>query len=470
MGLLSIRHFLTSPAVLIALVILGFAFSNCTAQQEINDDFSNSNFDSRVAERGEWKFENNVASCESDPELYKKHKNHGPIIKWPSKEGFTDCALEFEIKPEQCQRVVFTFNGDGHIFRLLLLDPAKTTYKPKFDSCMIGWSTKSSKENKGNTMQPEGMPLLTDLGGKWVKIKAVVAGDLIKLSIGDYQTKLVHPSLARDKNLTMLSFAQGSMSVRNFKFRNLSANFETAVKDIQPIQRLPDDLARKTKSLNANYAVYAPDANHEGKLPLVIFLHGAGGNGDGGDIKKLQRGTARLIKQMKRVGQVPCYYVVPQCARGQKPERGIWRADDLNVLLGQLKITLPIDADRVYLTGTSMGGYGTWCWAAAHPENFAAVAPVCGGTGSGGPKDVTKDLNQWAKRLSRVPLWAFHGLDDKVVPFSRSKDLVDLIIKQGGKKVRLTGYPNVGHNAGKPTFSDPKFYEWLFQHKRKFDD
>lgn len=461
------------------LTITGFAIcvlsTSLCAGQEIKDNFSQPDFEARVAERGQWKFENNIASCESDPELYKKYKNHGPIIKWPSKEGFTDCTTEFEFQPNQCQRIVFTFNGDGHVFRISLLDPSRSPGKKKnAKSRVIGWKTKSSKENKGDSMMPDGLPTLDDLNGKWVKLKIVVSGDEVDMTIGGFHKTFAHDSLKRDKNVTTLSFAQGSMSLRNFRFSSAVKSKEAkrvAVKEIQAIQTLPEEIRKQTKSLNPNYAVHAPDADHNRKLPLVIFLHGGGGNGDSmDDIKQLHRRTTGLIKKMKRVGKEPCYFVVPQCARGEKPERGIWQADDLDLLLSHLKSSLRIDDDRVYLTGTSMGGFGTWCWAAASPENFAAVAPVCGGTGPGGPKDVTKDFDQWAKSLTRVPLWAFHGEDDKIVPFSRSKDMVNAIKKHGGKQVKLTAYPNTGHDAGGPAYGDPELYKWMFSKRRSSEN
>ena len=108
----------------------------------------------------------------------------------------------------------------------------------------------------------------------------------------------------------------------------------------------------------------------------------------------------------------PCYIVAPQCLKGTAEAKGTWLAEDLNRLLAHLKATLLIDQNRVYLTGHSMGGYGTWMWAATNPEHFAAVAPRAGGLGMGGPLDITPDFDQWAKNLTTVPLFG-HSTEPK---------------------------------------------------------
>ena len=191
-----------------------------TSAQSIVDDFSQAKFEARVAERGDWKFENRIASCASDPELYKTFKNHGPILKWPFANGFTDGSAEFEMKAQDCQRVVFTFNGDGHIFRVTLADEtlSATAGPSKVPTRLIAWAEKSSKQNKGDTIEPEGLPDLPAINGKWVKVKIEVTGKTADLTIGKFRTKLKHAALARNKNMTMLTFAHGTLAVRNFMF------------------------------------------------------------------------------------------------------------------------------------------------------------------------------------------------------------------------------------------------------------
>jgi predicted peptidase len=113
-----------------------------------------------------------------------------------------------------------------------------------------------------------------------------------------------------------------------------------------------------------------------------------------------------------------------------------------------------VDAGRVYLVGNSMGGTGTWALAAHCPERFAAIAPICG---RGDP------ASAW--RLRGLPTWAFHGADDHIVPLEQSERMIAALKKAGGD-ARLTVYPGVGHDAWTQTYANPRFYEWLLQHRR----
>ncbi len=231
------------------------------------------------------------------------------------------------------------------------------------------------------------------------------------------------------------------------------------------IATLPAPLAAKTLAFNPDYLVHSPrDIKKAAKLPLVIYLHGGGGVGH--DINRIKGKTALIVNHIQTKGKEPVIVVAPQCFRKTEGVRGGWLADDLNIWLKQIKATLPIDERRIYLTGTSMGGYGTWMWAASNPQHFAAVAPLCGGLGKGGPKDITDDFDQWAKSLSTVPLWAFHGGKDTVVPTDRSQRMVKAIKENGNRDVKLTVYPELGHGIAKATYSDAAVYEWLFKWKK----
>ena len=185
--------------------------------EEFVDEFGGPKLAGRLAERGEWKFENGIASCVADPDLYKQFKNHGPILKWPRK--FSDAAIQFEMKATDCQRVVFTLNGDGHIFRVTLADerPDAPAGMSKVPTRIIVWATKSSKQNKGDTIKPKSMPDLPAVNEKWVPVKLDVKGRQAILTIGDFQTEINHAALARDKNMVMLTFAHGELAVRNFR-------------------------------------------------------------------------------------------------------------------------------------------------------------------------------------------------------------------------------------------------------------
>ena len=203
-----------------------FIASPYSCADEFADDFRNAKLEGRLSERGEWKFENGVANCVADPILYKKYKNHGPILKWPHE--FNDTTIQFEMKAENCQRVVFTLNGDGHIFRVTLADERDDAPagKSRVPTRMIAWATKSSKQNKGDTIKPEHMPDLPAVNEKWVPVQLTVKGNRAMLTIGDFQTEINHTALEREKNMVMLTFAHGELSVRNFRMNSSGTSAE----------------------------------------------------------------------------------------------------------------------------------------------------------------------------------------------------------------------------------------------------
>ncbi|NNM28140.1 MAG: prolyl oligopeptidase family serine peptidase [Akkermansiaceae bacterium] len=231
------------------------------------------------------------------------------------------------------------------------------------------------------------------------------------------------------------------------------------------VARLGPELARRTVFLNPDYLVFAPKVKDGGKVPLLIYLHGAGGVGD--DIDRIKGQPRAVVEGIERFRKGPCIVVAPQCLKATPAGRGVWTPEDLDVLLGHLKATLPVDEKRIYLTGNSMGGYGSWVWGGNAPEHFAAIAPIVGGIGRGGPKDVTPDLENWAANLAKVPVYAFAGAQDRVVPAERSERMIAAIRKAGGKKARLKVYPDEGHNARRVVYSRPEFYDWMFAQRRE---
>ncbi|MCL5096415.1 MAG: prolyl oligopeptidase family serine peptidase [Candidatus Omnitrophica bacterium] len=178
--------------------------------------------------------------------------------------------------------------------------------------------------------------------------------------------------------------------------------------------------------------------------PLVLFLHGAGESGN--DLEKVKtHGPPKLVEAN---GPFPFILVSPQShGRG-------WNVEVLNALLDSVIEQYRVDKDRVYLTGLSMGGFGTWSLAAAHPEKFAAIAPICGG---GNPAD--------AKKLAKLPIWVFHGAKDTTVPIKRSEEMVDAIKAEDGSP-KFTVYPDAGHDSWTATYNNPEFYQWLLAQRR----
>ncbi len=195
------------------------------------------------------------------------------------------------------------------------------------------------------------------------------------------------------------------------------------------------------------YLLYLPkDYDKKEAWPLMLFLHGAGERGDNLDLVK-KHGPPKLIEEGK---SFPFVVVSPQC-----PENQWWEPVALTALLDETVEKYKIDKDRIYVTGLSMGGFGTWSLAAYAPKRFAAIVPICGGGEAIA-----------ARYLPHVPTWVFHGAKDPVVPLSRSEAMVDAL-KQAGGNVKFTVYPNAGHDAWTETYANPKLYDWLLEQKRK---
>ncbi|MGB0578681.1 MAG: hypothetical protein ACPGVU_03165 [Limisphaerales bacterium] len=171
----------------------------------VRDGFDSAKHPQRQALRGEWKFADQTAFCVSDPDDYKKYKNHGPILRWPCK--FIDGTVEFEIKPKDCQRIVITLNEEGHVFRISLNDEQRTR--------IFGWIGRSSKTNKPKTIAQDGVPTAKAISGQWVKGRLVFKGDVAQVKIGDYSARLKHASIGRKKGEFTISFALGECSFRN---------------------------------------------------------------------------------------------------------------------------------------------------------------------------------------------------------------------------------------------------------------
>jgi predicted peptidase len=202
------------------------------------------------------------------------------------------------------------------------------------------------------------------------------------------------------------------------------------------------------------------------KYPLVIFLHGAGERGDDNE-KQLLHGMNNFASDETRA-KYPAFVIAPQCPTGEA-WGGIRRLAKADTPAGQLTPALsatlkaaemlgkefPIDDKRIYVTGLSMGGYGTWDAIAKRSELFAATVPICGG---GDPASAIK--------MKNIPIWAFHGADDKTVPAERSREMIEAL-KAAGAEPKYTEYPGVGHNSWSQTYSDPELYVWLFAQRKK---
>ncbi len=203
-----------------------------------------------------------------------------------------------------------------------------------------------------------------------------------------------------------------------------------------------------TKTVGCQYLLYLPaDYGKDNRAwPLLLFLHGSGERGKNLNLVK-HHGPPKLLD----AGWNPPFIVVsPQCPRIEEE----WPTDMLNSLLDTLIQKYRVDTSRVYLTGLSMGGYATWKLAMEHPERFAAIAPICGG---GDPESVCA--------IRDVPVWAFHGARDKVVPVEEQQAVVDALIQCGGNVI-FTVYRDATHNSWTRTYNNPKLYEWFLEHRK----
>ena len=205
-----------------------------------------------------------------------------------------------------------------------------------------------------------------------------------------------------------------------------------------------------------HYQVYVPaDYQTKPTWPAILFLHGAGESGD--DIQKVKiHGPPKLAAAGK---EFPFIVVSPQCPEGQR-----WDNDVVLALLDEVTERYRVDRGRVYLTGLSMGGFGTWSLGLAHPGRFAAIAPICGG---GDPLALLLADPKKVNALKTLPVWAFHGAKDPVVKLEESQRMVDTLKKFGCKEVELKVYPEAQHDSWTETYNSPKVYDWFLAHRRK---
>jgi predicted peptidase len=182
--------------------------------------------------------------------------------------------------------------------------------------------------------------------------------------------------------------------------------------------------------------------------PLMVFLHGAGERGN--DLNRVKKYGPPMI--VEEAPDFPFVLVSPQCPAGQH-----WDPRRLMALVDDLVARYRIDRRRIVLTGASLGAFGAWATAAANPDRFAALVPVCGW---GNPA--------LAPRLRDVPVWMFHGEEDRVVPISGSLEMLDAILSAGGD-ARFTSYPGIGHDAWTEAYATPELYAWLLERRTPRD-
>jgi predicted peptidase len=237
-----------------------------------------------------------------------------------------------------------------------------------------------------------------------------------------------------------------------------------------PAQEAAEAFAAKTiknGDFSLNYRIYAPQGlAPDEKVPLILFLHGAGERGVD-NLRQLRHGIPSLFSYILKKN-TPAIIIVPQCPPDMQWVDVPW-GDDAHTmppspsqpmqavmaLLTQCLAEMPVDLSRVYITGISMGGFGTWDFLQREAPLFAAGIPICGGG----------DTAEAAK-LIKTPIWTFHGGSDTTVKTQRSRDMAEAIKQAGGLLIQYTEYPGWGHDCWTSTYANDKVFDWLFDQKK----
>lgn len=221
------------------------------------------------------------------------------------------------------------------------------------------------------------------------------------------------------------------------------------------------------------YTVYVPrDWTPTRAWPVILSLHGSGERGSDG-VRQMQIGAAAAIRSHPE--RVPAIAVFPQT-----PAETRWLGEPVDAAMRALDEAITEfhgDRDRVYLTGLSMGGYGTYHVALAHPKRFAGLVVVCGGLRPH-PSTTAVQLSPLvegqsdpyayvARSLRDIPMWLFHGEADTVIPVDESRTMIAALRAEGAPEVHYTEYPGVGHNAWDRAYREADLWPWLFAQKRR---
>ncbi|WP_197442352.1 carboxylesterase family protein [Lignipirellula cremea] len=204
-------------------------------------------------------------------------------------------------------------------------------------------------------------------------------------------------------------------------------------------------VSKKNPQAKLGYLLYLPDNFDKQEAPVLLFLHGSGERGIDNLAAVKKHGPPRIVENKS----LPFLLVSPQCPTDQR-----WDAAVLSELLDEIVDRYHADKNRIYLTGLSMGGSGTWSLAASEPDKFAAIAPLCGRT------ELTN-----AKKVAGLPAWVFCGAKDRQETVQNAKDMAAAITDAGGQ-AKLTIYPDLPQDCWTVTYDNPEFYTWLLSHQK----
>lgn len=216
-----------------------------------------------------------------------------------------------------------------------------------------------------------------------------------------------------------------------------------------------------------NYLLSMPTARTSARWPLILFLHGSAFRGTDPAVvgthglpRLLHGGEERSAAESAIGADLAARFAVvaPQC-----PDYEVWDDTRVLALLDAVGTKFNVDSGRVYLTGLSMGGFGTWSVGLRHPERFAAIVPICGG---GRIADVGAMRQTQRAALQRLGVWAFHGAKDTIVPLEESERMITALREAGLRDGQLTVYPDAEHDAWSASYTNPALYTWLLEHAR----
>ena len=203
------------------------------------------------------------------------------------------------------------------------------------------------------------------------------------------------------------------------------------------------------------YWVYLPDDYHDTQqdYPLILFLHGSGERGADYEILR----SHGILGAIEEGLQLPFIVVAPQCPTNQG-----WDAHHpaLIQIVKDIAESYRVDQDRMYLTGLSMGGAGAWYLATRYPNYWAAVVPICGMSNRFG------GFPACLQNITHIPVWAFHGAKDDVIPVEATEELVKALEGYGGN-VKFTVYPEAGHDSWSVTYRNSELYRWMLKQERE---
>ncbi|MBC8138564.1 MAG: prolyl oligopeptidase family serine peptidase [Fibrella sp.] len=281
-----------------------------------------------------------------------------------------------------------------------------------------------------------------------------------------------------NRAIPFLSNSRSAMPRRAFLLRGMvlalvatSVVLPAHAAETDPATILFTERTVTTPSGTYKYLIHIPaKLDRRGNLPVIVFLHGSGERGD--DNTAQTKNGIRLMIAREGDG-FPAVVVAPQCRADNR-----WTAPEMEAMvmkaLDQTMTEFNGDPQRVYLTGLSMGAYGTWELAKRHPNRWAALAPVCGGIVSRNqtPETLPAGANPvnpysvMATAVAPIPQWIFHGDADGAVPVSESRQMAAILYARKAD-VRYTEYPGVGHNSWDYAYKEPDLLPWLLAHKRK---